>query len=110
MIVALAGALLIAAGIALTILQLVVSIRNRNDNCDTTGDPWDGRSLEWATTSPPPHYNFAVLPNVEGEEAYWGIKRRAREERRLSRLPDYEPIEMPNNSPTGGRRRVLYDG
>ncbi len=101
MIAALLGALLIAVGIALTIVQLVVSIRNRNENRDTTGDPWDGRSLEWATTSPPPHYNFAVLPNVEGEEAYWGIKRRAREERRLSQKPDYAAIEMPNNTPTG---------
>ena len=42
-----------------------------------TGDPWDGRSLEWATPSPPPPFNFAVLPNVEGEEPYWEIKRRA---------------------------------
>ena len=38
---------------------------------DDTGDPWDGRSLEWATASPPPAFNFAVLPDVEGEDAYW---------------------------------------
>ncbi len=43
-----------------------------------TGDPWNGRSLEWATPSPPPAFNFAVLPHVEGEEAYWGMKQRAR--------------------------------
>ncbi len=47
---------------------------------DVTGDPWDGRSLEWATASPPPVFNFAVLPEVEGEEAYWGMKQRAREQ------------------------------
>ena len=48
---------------------------------DLTGDPWDGRSLEWATASPPPAFNFAVLPNVEGEDAYWGIKQTRVEQR-----------------------------
>ncbi len=66
-----------------------------------TGDPWDGRSLEWATPSPPPPFNFAVLPNVEGEEPYWQIKRRAIETQQMSAEPDYQPIEMPRNSPTG---------
>ncbi len=64
-------------GIVLQIVQLVVSIRQREALRDVTGDPWDGRSLEWATPSPPPAFNFAVLPDVEGEDAYWGIKQRA---------------------------------
>ena len=81
--------------------QLVVSIRDRDKLRDVTGDPWDGRSLEWATPSPPPFFNFAVLPNVEGEEAYWGIKLRAVETQQLSPEPDYQPIEMPVNSPVG---------
>jgi cytochrome o ubiquinol oxidase subunit 1 len=68
---------------------------------DVTGDPWDGRSLEWATPSPPPPFNYPVLPNVEGGEAYWTIKQRAREQAQLRDEPDYEPIEMPRNSPTG---------
>ena len=68
---------------------------------DTTGDPWNGRSLEWATASPPPMFNFAVLPKVEGEEAYWGIKRRALEQGRPSAEPPYVDIEMPRNSATG---------
>ena len=47
-------------------------------SCATlTGDPWNGRSLEWSTASPPPAFNFAVLPHVEGEDAYWGMKQRA---------------------------------
>jgi cytochrome o ubiquinol oxidase subunit 1 len=66
-----------------------------------TGDPWDGRSLEWATPSPAPFFNFAVEPNVEGEEAYWGIKLRAVESQQLGPEPRYRPIEMPMNSAVG---------
>jgi cytochrome o ubiquinol oxidase subunit 1 len=93
------GAGLILAGIICQIAQLVVSIRHREALRDLTGDPWDGRSLEWATASPPPVFNFAVMPNVTGEDAYWSIKRRAREEGKQE--PEYKPIEMPRNSPTG---------
>lgn len=57
--------------------------------------------MEWATSSPPPIYNFAVLPNVEHEEPYWGMKAKARESLRMSVEPRYEAIEMPRNSPTG---------
>ena len=95
------GALLIAAGIGCQITQLYVSIRDRARLVDETGDPWDARTLEWATTSPPPPFNFAVLPDVRGEEAYWGMKTAARDERKLSERPDYVDIHMPHNSPTG---------
>ena len=95
------GALVILAGIILMIVQLVVSIRERDSLRDTIGDPWDGRSLEWATASPPPAFNFAVLPVVDDEEPYWGIKRTAREQMRLRKEPDYEEIEIPRSSPTG---------
>ncbi len=83
------------------VTQFVVSVRDRHILRDATGDPWDGRSLEWATSSPPPVFNFAVLPNVEGEEPYWEIKRRAIETQQLTEEPQYAPIEMPRNSPTG---------
>ena len=75
--VAMVGALVILAGIVLTVVQLVYSIRTRDRRRDITGDPWDGRTLEWLTLSPPPHYNFAVLPDVHGEEAYWTRKQTA---------------------------------
>ena len=101
LILAAAGAAVILAGIVLQITQLVVSIRHREELRDLTGDPWNGRSLEWSTASPPPVFNFAVLPNVEGEDAYWGIKQRARAQARLGDEPEYEEIEMPRNSPTG---------
>jgi cytochrome o ubiquinol oxidase subunit I len=99
-LIAAAGAVLIMIGIALQIAQLVVSIRNRAALADKTGDPWNGRSLEWSTASPPPAFNFAVLPEVTGEDAYWEIKQRAREGTEVE-TPHYEDIEMPRNSPTG---------
>jgi cytochrome o ubiquinol oxidase subunit I len=95
------GALLILVGIGLQIAQLVISIRQRVALRDETGDPWNGRSLEWSTASPPPAFNFAILPQIEGEEAYWGIKQRAIRQARLRDEPDYAEIEMPKNSPTG---------
>jgi cytochrome o ubiquinol oxidase subunit 1 len=74
-LVALAGALVICAGIACTLIQLVVSIRSRGTRRDVTGDPWDGRSLEWATPSPPPEFNFATPVQVFGRDPFWFAKR-----------------------------------
>lgn len=99
--VSVVGVGILVLGVIAQVIQLVVSIRQREKLRDITGDPWDGRSLEWATPSPPPFFNFAVMPNVEGEEAYWGIKLRAVESQQLSPEPDYKPIEMPVNSPVG---------
>jgi cytochrome o ubiquinol oxidase subunit 1 len=101
LIAAAAGAALILCGIMLQVAQLVVSIRQRESLRDETGDPWNGRSLEWATSSPPPAFNFAILPNVEGEDAYWGIKQHARDQAHSNEEPEYEDIEMPANTPTG---------
>jgi cytochrome o ubiquinol oxidase subunit 1 len=95
------GAVLILIGIVFQIMQLVVSIRHRAELRDHTGDPWDGRSLEWATASPPPVFNFAVTPDVSGEDAYWAMKQRARQQDSDNREADYKDIEMPRNSPTG---------
>lgn len=95
------GTALLAIGVVLQILQLVFSIRDRERLRDTTGDPWDGRSLEWATSSPPPVFNFAVLPNVTGQDAYWRIKENAKNQQLQTRERDYEDIELPRNSPTG---------
>ena len=101
LLVAAGGALLVLAGIALQVAQLVVSIRRRHALRDETGDPWNGRSLEWATSSPPPAFNFAVLPEVFSEDAYWGMKERAIQQQMLGDEPEYADIEMPRNSPTG---------
>jgi cytochrome o ubiquinol oxidase subunit 1 len=95
------GAILIFIGILCQIVQLVVSIMRREELRDRTGDPWDGRSLEWATASPPPVFNFAVMPDVSGEDAYWLMKAHAKQQGLEMRAPDYKDIEMPKNSPTG---------
>jgi cytochrome o ubiquinol oxidase subunit I len=94
------GAVLIMIGICFQIAQLVVSIRHREELRDRTGDPWDGRSLEWATASPPPVFNFAVLPDVRGADAYWSQKAQAKQGQAVAE-PNYGAIEMPRNSPTG---------
>jgi cytochrome o ubiquinol oxidase subunit 1 len=101
LLMAAGGAAIILVGIILQIAQLAVSIRRHEALRDRTGDPWDGRSLEWATSSPPPAFNFAVLPRVESEDAYWNIKQRARQQAQLGEEPPYMEIEMPRNSATG---------
>ncbi|PTE11200.1 cytochrome o ubiquinol oxidase subunit I [Mesorhizobium helmanticense] len=101
LLIAAGGAAIILVGIILQIAQLAISIRRRKELRDETGDPWNGRSLEWATPSPPPSFNFAVLPSVEGDEAYWGMKQRARQQAMPGEEPPYADIEMPRNSPTG---------
>jgi cytochrome o ubiquinol oxidase subunit 1 len=99
--VAAGGAVLILIGIAFQILQLVVSIRHREELRDRTGDPWHGRSLEWATASPPPVFNFAILPDVQGEDAYWQQKSLVKQQGLEKHEPHYQDVEMPRNSPTG---------
>jgi cytochrome o ubiquinol oxidase subunit 1 len=101
LLIAAGGAAIILVGIILQIVQLVVSIRRRETLRDETGDPWNGRSLEWSTPSPPPAFNFAVLPDMKGEEPYWDRKARARKQATLAAEPAYHDIEMPRNSPTG---------
>lgn len=104
LLAAAAGAGLIAVGIGCMIAQLWTSIRDRESLRDRTGDPWNGRSLEWSTPSPPPHFNFARLPDVRGQDAYWAIKEHVRNQARdddRDGARRYEDIEMPRNTPTG---------
>ncbi len=82
-------------------IQLYVSIRDRDALRDKTGDLWNGRSLEWATSSPPPVFNFAFLPEVKSEEPYWEMKQRSVRTGHLADVRAYEPIDMPRNSATG---------
>ncbi|GFM68341.1 cytochrome o ubiquinol oxidase subunit I [Pseudomonas cichorii] len=96
--VALFGAFLIAAGIASQLIQLFVSIRDRNKNRDLTGDPWNGHTLEWSTSSPPPFYNFAELPEAKDIDAFTDAKRAGT----AYKVPaHYSAIHMPNNTATG---------
>jgi len=96
LLVAELGAIIIFLAIVCMMVQLYVSIRTRESRRDLTGDPWNGRTLEWATSSPPPAYNFAVMPRVETIDAFWEMKKR-----RLAAVePAYETIEMPRNSAT----------
>jgi cytochrome o ubiquinol oxidase subunit 1 len=100
MLVALAGAVLILFGIALTVVQIAVSIRRRDLNRDVTGDPWNGRTLEWSTPSPPPVWNFSNLPPVDRADAFWAMK----QQRGTAQDPKkrtYEAIHIPRNNPTG---------
>ena len=97
LLVAEVGAVVIFLGVLCQIAQLYVSIRARESRRDLTGDPWNGRTLEWATSSPPPAYNFAVLPIVETIDAFSEMKRRGI----AAAEPAYETIEMPRNTPIG---------
>src|SRR5712671_5489089 len=101
LVVAMVGAVVILGGIVCQVVQLVVSIRAR-DKLRVPADPWNGRTLEWATASPPPAWNFAVQPNVSGTDAFWSSKRREQaKQHKPAPARAYEPIEMPKNSATG---------
>ncbi|MGH8448123.1 cytochrome o ubiquinol oxidase subunit I, partial [Pseudomonas sp.] len=96
--VAVFGAVLILFGIACQLIQLYVSIRDRKDNMDVTGDPWGGRTLEWSTSSPPPFYNFATMPENVELDAWHETKQAGG----AYKVPaKYEAIHMPNNTSTG---------
>jgi cytochrome o ubiquinol oxidase subunit 1 len=101
LVVAAVGVVVILAGIVSQIIQLVVSIRNR-EKLKVSADPWSGRTLEWATASPPPAWNFAVLPQVTDIDALWKVKQRERtQQAQPTHDQKYEPIEMPKNSACG---------
>jgi cytochrome o ubiquinol oxidase subunit 1 len=95
-IVAGIGVAVICAGVGVQLLQLAYSIWKRDDNRVLTGDPWDGRTLEWATPTPVPEYNFAVLPEVTTRDAYWEMKRHP-----STAKPIYQDIYVPKNTPDG---------
>jgi len=92
------GVGIILCGVSCQILQFYFSIRQRHQNRDLTGDPWDGRTLEWSTASPPPFYNFAQQPVVDGIDAYWGMKERGQ---KTAVEADFQNIHMPRNTAMG---------
>ena len=100
MLVAMAGALVILLGIVLTgRCSSSSASATATQLRDRTGDPWNGRTLEWSIPSPPPPWNFAVLPQVQGTDAYWGMKQAGRRPRAQS--PTTRPIHLPRNSAVG---------
>jgi cytochrome o ubiquinol oxidase subunit 1 len=95
--IAAVGALMIAAGIAAMLIQFAVSIWKREALAETTGDPWDGRTLEWATSSPPPAYNFAFTPRIHALDAWYDMKGAG-----VAHPADgYKDIHMPANTGAG---------
>ncbi|HEY0121465.1 MAG TPA: cytochrome o ubiquinol oxidase subunit I [Rhizobium sp.] len=96
-IIAALGAVMIAIGIASFLIQLVVSFIKREELRDVTGDPWNGRTLEWSTSSPPPEYNFALTPIVYDHDAWWDMKNRGH----TRPTEGFIPIHMPKSTGTG---------
>lgn len=99
-IVAGVGVVIIGLGIALQLLQLAVSIWQRKQNIDVTGDPWNGRTLEWSVPSPAPFYNFAISPIVTERDPWWGMKQKLE----AGQEPDerhYVDIELPKSTNAG---------
>ena len=105
-IIAAFGAGLIAIGIASFLIQIFVSFRKREALKDETGDPWDGRTLEWATSSPPPDYNFAFTPVVHDHDSWYDMKKRGY----VRPLEGFKPIHMPKNTGTGAILSALSIG
>ncbi|MFX1679390.1 cytochrome o ubiquinol oxidase subunit I [Mitsuaria sp. CC2] len=91
------GALLIAAGIGSFLIQLVVSYFKRDQLRDVDGDPWQGRTLEWSTSSPPPQYNFAFTPVVHDHDAWHDMKTRGHQRP----VGGFKEIHMPKNTGAG---------
>lgn len=92
------GVLIIGLGIALFVLQLVVSVWQRKKLRDTTGDPWDGRTLEWSVPSPTPFYNFAITPHVTRRDEWWYQKQ---DGVKPPKKTDYKDIRLPKNTGVG---------
>ncbi|WP_462409404.1 cbb3-type cytochrome c oxidase subunit I [Neobacillus sp. Marseille-QA0830] len=90
------GALLMGVAFAFQVWQILYSIKYGKR--DFTGDPWDGRTLEWSIPSPAPSYNFAIIPEVKGRDAWWYKKQEMQQEGYVQQAPQYEPIHMPKNS------------
>lgn len=92
------GVLIIGLGVFLLFLQLFVSFLQRKQNIDLTGDPWNGRTMEWSIASPPPHYNFALIPTINHRDEFWVRKQTGYAHQNSN---NYHDILMPKNSSVG---------
>lgn len=91
------GAAVIITGGLIHVVQAIIGIKHRNRN-RVSGDPWNARTLEWSIPSPPPVYNFAIIPEVHDIDAFWDMKHHRHQE---ETKPQYEDIHLPKNSPMG---------
>lgn len=91
------GATIILLGVSIQLYGLFKSIKTRKQNLDLTGNPWNGRTLEWAVPSPPPIYNFAIAPTVDQRDPLWANKR----SQQLLIQENYEDIYLPENTSIG---------
>ncbi|CUR53455.1 Cytochrome bo(3) ubiquinol oxidase subunit 1 [Serratia symbiotica] len=98
LLIAVCGTFLIACGILCQVIQIYISIRDRNNNLDLTGDPWNGRTLEWSTSSPPPYYNFAIIPKIYNIDEFWNIKKIGKV---YNKSMKYKSFHMPKNTSFG---------
>jgi cytochrome o ubiquinol oxidase subunit 1 len=98
LLIALCGALLLLCALGSLLIQLWVSIRNRAHTQVFSGDPWDGRGLEWSLSAPPPEYAFAVIPQITSRDPFFDAKQSHTAYPQPSR---YQDIEVPRNSATG---------
>ncbi|OYQ69503.1 cytochrome o ubiquinol oxidase subunit I [Wohlfahrtiimonas chitiniclastica] len=98
LVVAFFGAVMILFGIITMLIQLFVSIKHREQLRDETGDPWNGRTLEWSIPSPPPAYNFAVIPEVNDIDMFWKLKQ---EGKAYDPHRTYEDIYVPKHTALG---------
>jgi cytochrome o ubiquinol oxidase subunit 1 len=96
-IIAAFGAVLIAIGIASMLVQFAVSYLRRAELRDFSGDPWNGRTLEWSTSSPPPAYNFAFTPRVHDNDTWADMKASQYQRPREG----FAAIHMPKNTGAG---------
>jgi len=91
------GGIVIMIGVALQVVQIIASFVQKKHLMATTGsDPWDARTLEWATASPPAFYNFTVIPKVTSAEAFWDSKQKGEATKK-----QYEDIHMPKSTAVG---------
>ena len=96
-IVAGIGVLIIGAGLFIQVIQIATSIKDRKKLLDKTGDPWNGRTLEWSIPSPAPSYNYAILPVVKERDQFWNEKQN-QSNKSHSKFKDFY---MPKNSYLG---------
>lgn len=99
LIVAFLGMLVIGGGIFFQLAQIAYSVWKRKELRDTTGDPWNGRTLEWSIPSPPPFYNFAHTPQVIARDDFW--ERKSNPEHPMNKAIPYEDIHMPRSTGMG---------